>query len=96
MTSKQRAYLRKEANGLESVYHIGKNGLDTALIRGVGEALKARELIKISVLESSEYSAREAAAILAAELKAQPVQVIGRRLVLYKFNREIGRYGILR
>ena len=93
MTSKQRAYLRKEANGLEPVYHIGKNGLDDALIRGVGEALRARELIKVCVLESSEHTARAAALMLSKELKAEPVQVIGRRFVLYKRNADTDRYG---
>jgi len=93
MTSKQRAYLRKEANSLQPVYHIGKGGLEDALVRGVGEALKARELIKISVQESSELPVRDIVSILAKKLKAEPVQVIGRRFVLYKRNAQLDRYG---
>ncbi len=94
MTSKERATLRKEANGLEPVYQIGKNGIDDAVVTGVGEALKARELIKLSVQESSEYTAREAANLLADKLSAESVQIIGRRFVLYKRNKEIDRYGV--
>ncbi len=76
------------------VYHVGKNGIDEALIKGVGEALKARELIKLSVQESSEFTAREAADALAARLGAQSVQAIGRKFVLYKRNRSIDQYGV--
>lgn len=94
MTSKERAYLRKEANGLEVVYHVGKNGIDDMLVKGVGEALKARELIKLSVQESSEYTAREAADIIAEKLGAESVQAIGRKFVLYKRNKDINQYGV--
>lgn len=93
MTSKQRAILRKESNNLDPVYHVGKNGIDSAFIKGVNEALESRELIKLAVQDSSPLSAREAAGILAKELGAEPIQVIGRRFVLYKPNEEINRYG---
>ncbi len=94
MTSKERATLRSAANGLPVVYQIGKEDIDDTLIRGVGEALKARELIKINVQKSSMTSARAAADLLAKALKAEVVQVIGGKLVLYKHNREIGQYGV--
>ncbi len=94
MTSKERATLRSEANGLPVVYQIGKEDIDAALIKGVGEALKARELIKINVQKSSMTTAREAADLLASALKAEVVQVIGGKLVLYKYNKEINQYGV--
>lgn len=94
MTSKERATLRSAANGLETVYQIGKEEMDGQLVKGVEEALKARELIKIKVHDNSAYSAREAAELLAIELKAEVVQVIGRRFVLYKRNKQRNQYGV--
>lgn len=84
LNSKQRAALRGAANGLDPVFQIGKREIDETLIQGVGDCLAARELIKVKVLENSEYSAKEAAAILAEALSADCVQVIGRKFVLFK------------
>lgn len=92
MTSKQRAFLRKKANKLEPVYHVGKNGIDRVFIEGVAQALEARELIKLAIQDSSLLNAREAAGILAGELDAEPIQVIGKRFVLYKRNKETDRF----
>lgn len=94
MTSKERAGLRGAANGLDVVYQIGKDEIDDHLINGVGEALKARELIKLKVNDNSMYSAREAADILSEKLDAEVVQVIGGRFVLYKRNKKINKYGV--
>ncbi|MEG0832812.1 MAG: YhbY family RNA-binding protein [Oscillospiraceae bacterium] len=94
MTSKQRAQLRSCANGLDTIYQIGKDGIDDALVKGVGEALKARELIKLRVLETCELSAKEAAEKLSQMLAAESVQVIGYKFVLYKRNRETDKYGV--
>lgn len=94
MTSKERAGLRKHANGLETIYQVGKNEIDDTLIKGVGEALKVRELIKLRVQDNAIYSAREAAAVLAEKLGAEVVQVIGSRFVLYKRNKDINQYGV--
>ena len=84
LNSKQRAALRGAANGLDPVFQIGKGEIDETLIQGVGDCLAARELIKVKVLENSEYSAKEAAAILAEALSADCVQVSGRKFVLFK------------
>jgi len=94
MTSKQRAYLRKEANTLDAVFQIGKNGIDKNLIKGLDEVITARELIKVTVHETSEFSARELAQRLASSLDGEIVQVIGRKIVLYRRNRKIGKYGV--
>lgn len=83
LNSKQRAALRGAANGLDPVFQIGKGEIDETLIQGVADCLAARELIKVKVLENSEYSAREAADILTEATGADCVQVIGRKFVLF-------------
>ncbi len=83
LTSKQRAALRGAANPLEPVFQIGKGEIDDNLTAAVADCLAARELIKLKVLETSEYTAREAADILAQATGADCVQVIGRKFVLF-------------
>ena len=70
LTSKQRAALRGMANTMEPVFQIGKGEIDETLIKGVDDCIKARELIKLKVLENSEYDAREAADILCEAIHA--------------------------
>ena len=84
LTSKQRAALRGIANTMEPVFQIGKGEIDETLIKGVDDCIKARELIKLKVLENSEYDAREAADILREAIHAECVQVIGRKFVLFR------------
>ncbi len=86
LTSKQRAALRGCANRIEAILQIGKGGIGDTLIRQVDDALTARELIKLSVLETCEYTAREAAEMLANETDSEPVQIIGNKLVLFRRN----------
>lgn len=88
MTSKQRAYLRGLANGLEAIVHVGKGGVSDAMIKQADDALTARELIKGKVLETAPASSRDAAEEMAAAVKAEVVQVIGRVFVLYRRNPE--------
>lgn len=86
MTGKQRAFLRSQANALETIVHIGKSGITENVIKQADEALTARELIKGRVLESSLLTAREAADVLAEQTQAETVQTIGSRFVLYRAN----------
>lgn len=86
LTSKQRAALRGCANRIEAIFQVGKGGIGDTLIKQVDDALTARELIKIKVLENCEYTAREAAEMLAGETNSEPVQVIGSKLVLFRRN----------
>lgn len=88
MTSKQRAYLRSLANSIQSIVMVGKGGMSPEIIKQADDALKARELIKGSVLETSPLSAREAAEQIAQATQAQVVQVIGGKFVLYRRNEE--------
>ena len=84
LTSKQRAALRGAANTMDPVYQIGKGEIDDTLKQGIADCIAARELIKIKVLENSEYDPREAADILCEALDCDCVQVIGRKFVLFK------------
>ena len=77
MTSKQRAYLRGLANTAETILIIGKDGV-------TDNAIEAREIIKLKCLETSMMTPREAAEEIAAEIKAEVVQVIGSKAVLYR------------
>ena len=84
LTSKQRAQLRGLANGIDTILHIGKDGVGDNLIAQADDALEARELIKGRVLENSPLSAREAAEALAKATRSEVVQVIGTKFVLYR------------
>lgn len=91
LTGKQRAGLRAAANRLEPVFQIGKGEIDAPLTAAVDACLAKRELIKLTVLETSEYSAREAAERLAQATGAACVQVIGRRFVLFRPKPDRGK-----
>lgn len=86
LTSKQRAYLRSLANGLDTILTVGKGGLSEQIEKQADDALVKRELIKGKVLETADVSPREAAEALGAALNAEVVQVIGTKFVLYRRN----------
>lgn len=88
LNSRQRAQLRGLANSMDAIFQVGKGGINDQLIKQVGEALEARELIKMRVLETSPVNAREAADTIADAVGADVVQVIGYRFVLYKESNE--------
>ena len=84
LTSKQRAQLRGLANDIDTIVHIGKDGIGDNLIKQADDALEARELIKGKVLENSMLSAPSRAEELAKATRSQVVQVIGTKFVLYR------------
>ena len=86
LTSKQRAYLRGLANNLETILIVGKGEITDNIIMQADTALTARELIKGKRLETSSYSSRECADLLAERCGADVVQVIGSKFVLYRPN----------
>ncbi len=88
MTSKQRAYLKSLAQVTDPIFQIGKNSLTPELTGAVKEALDARELIKISVLQNCMDDPRELAALLAERTRSQVVQVIGKKIVLYREGKD--------
>ena len=90
LTSKQRAQLRKTANGIETILHIGKDGINDNLVVQANDALNARELIKCRALETSFMTAQEAANALAEVTGSDVVQAIGTRFVLYRRNPGLG------
>ena len=82
LTSKQRAQLRGLANGIDTIVHIGKDGIGDNLVKQASDALEARELIKCRVLENALLSGREAAEALGRATRSEVVQVIGTKFVL--------------
>ena len=84
MTSKQRAYLKSIAMTTEPILQIGKSSLTPEITEAVSEALEARELIKISVLQNCLEDPKEMAQVLAERTHSQVVQVIGKKIVLYR------------
>ncbi len=84
ITSKQRAFLRKEANGIEPIFQIGKGGVTDEIISGLSKALDKREIIKVHVLETAMLDVKEACNDIASRLGAEPVQAIGSKIVLYR------------
>ena len=88
MTSKQRAYLKGLAMTMEPIFQIGKSSLTPENTLAISEALAARELIKISVLNNCVDDPRELAQMVAERTHAQVVQVIGKKIVLYKEGKD--------
>ena len=84
LTTKQRAYLRSQATHIDTIMQIGKGGVGDAMVKTVSDALEARELIKMKVLENSGEAVRDVAEELAAACGAMVVTVIGNKLVLYR------------
>ena len=84
MTSKQRAYLKGLAMTMDPIVQIGKSSLTPENTKAIDEALEARELIKISVLQNCLDDPKEIAAVVAERTRSQVVQVIGKKIVLYR------------
>lgn len=88
LTSRQRAYLRSMANGLDTILQVGKDGISDNTIEQVKGSLETRELIKCRVLETSPLTSREAADALALAARGEVVQVIGTRFVLFRIQQD--------
>ena len=88
MTTKQRAYLKSRAMTITPILQLGKGGLTPQNTAAVEEALAARELIKISVLQNCMEDPKEMAQVLSERTHSQVVQVIGKKIVLYKPDKD--------
>ena len=88
LNSRQRAQLRGMANDYETILQIGKGGISENTTKQVNDALEARELIKLRVLETCPLTSREAADELAMAVKCDVVQVIGSRFILYRESKD--------
>lgn len=86
MTSKQRSYLKSLAVNLDTIFQVGKGGLTDELCNQLLNALNARELIKIKILENSPISAKDASTEIAATIGAEVVQVIGTKIVFFRVS----------
>lgn len=84
LNSKQRAYLRSLAQNMDTIFQIGKGGIGEELLSQLSNALEARELIKLRVLESSGYSAKEAAEQISAAIGSDVAGTIGTKIILYR------------
>lgn len=84
ITGKQRANLRKMAHGMQPIFQIGKGGITDVLIEQLDHAIEARELIKVTILETALLDTRETCDEIAKRLGAEPVQSIGSKFVLYR------------
>jgi RNA-binding protein len=84
INSKQRAYLRSLSNGLDAIFQIGKGGITDEVCNQLANALEARELVKVKVLENSGYTSREASSVIAEAIGCDVVSCVGNKFVLYK------------
>ena len=88
MTSKQRAYLKGLASNLDPIFQVGKSSLTPELTEAIGESFNKNELIKVAVLKNCVDDPREIAQMVAERTHSQVVQVIGKKFVLYKPDKE--------
>lgn len=88
LTGKQKRFLRAQAHHLTPIFQVGKGGVNDNMITQIKEALEARELIKVSILQNNLDDKHEVAKALAAGAEAELVQLIGHTVVLYKESRE--------
>ncbi len=88
LTSKERAFLRGEANTIAASYQIGKGGITEMVCKSLSEALEANELIKVKILENADLPVKSAAVTAASATNSNIVQCIGRVFVLYKPHRD--------
>lgn len=88
LTGKQKRFLRAKAHHLTPIFQVGKGGVNDNMVEQIDDALEARELLKVSVLQNCEMDRREVAEILTEGTDAELVQVIGSTIVLYKESHE--------
>ncbi len=86
MTSKERAALRSAAHHLEPIINVGKDSLTPEVTEAINEALEARELIKVGVLKNCMDDPKEIAQAVAERTRSQVVQVMGKKITLYRYN----------
>ncbi|WP_342581545.1 ribosome assembly RNA-binding protein YhbY [Ureibacillus sp. FSL W7-1570] len=88
LTGKQKRFLRAEAHHLTPIFQVGKGGVNEQMLRQIEDALEARELIKVRILDNCEMDKHEVAETLAEGTKSELVQLIGLTVVLYKESKK--------
>lgn len=84
LTGKQKRFLRSKAHHLDPIFQVGKGGVNENMIKQISEALEARELMKISILQNCDEDRNDVGKQLAEGTGAELVQIIGHTIVLYK------------
>ncbi|MGV3467335.1 MAG: ribosome assembly RNA-binding protein YhbY [Heyndrickxia sp.] len=88
LTGKQKRFLRSKAHHLNPIFQVGKGGVNENMIKQISDALEARELFKVSVLQNCDVDRNTVAKQLTEGAKAEVVQIIGNTIVLYKESKE--------
>lgn len=88
LTGKQKRFLRSKAHHLHPIFQVGKGGVNMNMIKQINEALEARELIKVSILQNCEENRETVAATIVENTGAELVQLIGKIIILYKESKE--------
>ncbi|MFD1781217.1 MULTISPECIES: ribosome assembly RNA-binding protein YhbY [Fredinandcohnia] len=88
LTGKQKRFLRSKAHHLDPIFQVGKGGVNDNMVKQISDALEARELLKVSVLQNCEDDRDTVAQELSKGAKAELVQIIGNTIVLYKESKE--------
>lgn len=88
ISGKQRSYLKALANGIDPIFQVGKNGITEIFLKQVDDALEAREIVKINVLNNSLLEAKNVALDVSDKLNAEFVQSIGNKFVIYRESKE--------
>ena len=94
MTSKQRAYLRGKANTIDAIFQVGKGGITDVLLKQLDDAIEARELIKVTVLETAPGSSKELAEELANGSNSQVVQTVGNKVTLFRQKKKNSKFDL--
>lgn len=88
LTGKQRSYLKGLANKIDPIFQLGKNGITRSFVKQINDALEAREIVKINVLNNSFLNVKDTANEIASETHAEFVQSIGNKFVIYRESEE--------
>ncbi len=88
LTSKQRAYLKSLANNIDTIFQVGKLNVTPDMTKSINDALEARELIKISVLNNCTENIKTIANIISGRTHCEIVQIIGKKIILYKQRKD--------
>ncbi|HLV30071.1 MAG TPA: ribosome assembly RNA-binding protein YhbY [Chitinispirillaceae bacterium] len=88
ITSKQKQYLKGLGHGIKPVIQVGKEGISEKVLSSISKALDDHELIKVTILENSDLDRKEASQIISENTNSELVQVLGRKFLLYKKNKE--------
>ena len=94
MTSKVRAYLRGQANTIDAIFQVGKGGITDVLLKQLDDAIEARELIKITILETAPASAKELAEKLAQGSNSVVVQTVGNKVTLFRQKKKNSKFDL--